>query len=464
MDDDTNASFSSLGSDILANIFGHLPLNEIVRSRRLCKASIDAVKETVTPLGWREFFEIDGIEKYNALVGMAESLPGLQQIRLKSQSYDSEYTKKEAKFKYNDGEDPIESAADSDDDGVVTLNIDDVLGLFPKLHTLAIHDAPLNGRYSSLFNMPHLQKLSISCCKTIKFDFGMLAGLPSLTEFECVRNKLATGSLGSLSVCKDTLERVELSDWSQVVRFTGDLMDVATFPCLKSLNLVYTKAVSGNLGDIDVDNDDHFPMIEELSLPETVIGGSRYEVMHIDDAKQLIKDLTPLRRKRPDLFKHCYSNTVLKWSLSKESPDTIDPSTYQDCEFRNYTFFFVQSGEHLGWRFEQSFDYTPGEYPCVMLRGSVRDESYRSLEVCRSITFAHISFLNFLHTLPCLSDRPFEVHWFGHVPDAVARRFIPSGMGRFYKGYYVPPPYNVHRRLERQYCPCAAEMQIMMDL
>ena len=118
----------------------------------------------------------------------------------------------------------------------------------------------------------------------------------------------------------------------------------------------------------------------------------------------------------------------------------------------------------MGWRFEQSFDYTPGEYPCVMLRGSVRDESYRSLEVCRSITFAHISFLNFLHTLPCLSDRPFEVHWFGHVPDAVARRFIPSGMGRFYKGYYVPPPYNVHRRLERQYCPCAAEIQIMMDL
>lgn len=407
-----SSSFSSLSSEILAKIFGHLPLKEIMRSRRLCKKTIDAVKETDVPLGTnkRDFFEIDSIEKYNALVRMAEALPGLQQIRVDSQSYNSKYKNGEGEFKYNDGEDPIEVTAA---DGVITLNIDDLLSKFPKLHTLEIcRSAPLNGRYSSLFNFSHLETLSIEYCDRIKFDFGMLAGLPSLKEFDCVRNKLVTGSLKSLGVCKDTLERINLACGD--VPISGNLMDLANFPRLKSLNLHNTTEISGNLRDIDADNDDHFPMLEKLLLPSTR-SGSRYDVMRIADAKQLIKDLIPLRRKRPGLFKD------LHWKLSQASPDIIDTNAEPDMfEFRTFAFFFVQSGAHLGWRWEEKYDYTP--------------------------------------------DHPFEVHWLDQVPAEVASSFIPSGMKRFYKGYYEPPPYNVYRRLCRNYVPCAEEQEMWENL
>ena len=145
----------------------------------------------------------------------------------------------------------------------------------------------------------------------------MLSGLSSLKEFDCVRNKLVTGSLSSLSVCKDTLETIKIADGN--VPISGNLMDLANFKRLKHVDLYNTKGISGNLGDIDADNDDHFPMLEKLLLPSTVIGGSRYEVMHLADAKQLIKDLTPLRRKRPEVFEKLY------WKLSEESPDTMNP-------------------------------------------------------------------------------------------------------------------------------------------
>lgn len=210
----------------------------------------------------------------------------------------------------------------------------------------------------------------------------MLAGLPSLKELKCVRNKLVTGSLKSLSVCKNTLESIKIADDNVLI--SGNLMDLANFKCLKHLDLYNTWGISGNLGDIDGDNDDHFPMLETLLLPSTVIGGSRYEVMRVADAKQLIKDLTPLRRKRPALFEKLY------WKLSTESPDTVNPRGDPEFEFRNYAFFFVQSESYLGWRWEEKFDYTP--------------------------------------------DRPFEVHWLDPPSNAVAKRFIPNGNGRFYKG------------------------------
>ena len=240
-------------------------------------------------------------------------------------------------------------------------------------------------RYPSFFGFSHLEKLTIEHCDCIKFDFGMLAGLPSLKVFECLYNKLVTGSLSSLSVCKETLESIEIVDGN--VPISGNLMDLANFKRLKHVNLYNTKGISGNLGDIDADNDDHFPMLEKLRLPSTVIGGSRYEVMHLADAKQLIKDLTPLRRKRPELFEKLY------WKLSTRSPDIMNPlEEEREFDFRQYTFFFVQSGSYLGWRWEQKFDYTP--------------------------------------------DHPFEVHWLDPPSSAVAKSFIPEGLERFYKGKY----------------------------
>jgi len=278
--------------------------------------------------------------------------------------------------------------------------------------------------YKNLHSFPacssHLESLSIEGCKKIKFDFDMLAGLPCLKEFECKSNSLVTGSLKTLSLCKNTLERIKLGDGE--VPFSGTLTDLADFPRLKSLDLDRTKGITGSLLDIDANNDDLFPMLEKLHLPDTMIGGDRYEVMHIAEGKQLIKDLLPLRRKRPSLFKGDRGGEVY-WQLSRESPDILDPNQDPEFQFRQYSFFFVEAGDdsqYLGWRWEQKWDYTP--------------------------------------------DHPLEVTWFGHVPKKVAKGFVPSGMGRFYKGYYEPPPYNVYNRLQRSYRPSAQEMAIFENL
>ena len=129
--DDVVASFTSLSTDILANIFGHLPLKEIMRVRRVCKKTIDAAKQTWVPFEsfTFQFFKIDSIKMYNALVVMAEVLPGLQQICVDSPSYSSR--RQEEDFRYADGEDPIESTAAGDD--VTILNLDDVLSKFPNV-------------------------------------------------------------------------------------------------------------------------------------------------------------------------------------------------------------------------------------------------------------------------------------------------------------------------------------------
>lgn len=120
-----------------------------MRSRRICKKTIEAVKETDVPLGesntYRDYFKIDSIEKYNALIVMTDALPGLQQISLSSQSYS--YAKKDGgKFKYVDGEDADEKLAEGSAE-YITLDIVDALSKFPKLRGLDISSrTPLNGR------------------------------------------------------------------------------------------------------------------------------------------------------------------------------------------------------------------------------------------------------------------------------------------------------------------------------
>jgi len=52
------------------------------------------------------------------------------------------------------------------------------------------------------------------------------------------------------------------------------------------------------------------------------------------------------------------------------------------------------------------------------------------------------------------------VTWFGHVPKRVAKDFVPSGLGRFWKGYYQPPPYDVYDDLQTSYKPTAEEIEI----
>ena len=393
-----------------------------MRSRRVCKKTIDAAKETAVPLGESnvrdDYFKLDSIGKYNALLVMAETLPGLRQISINSQSYDSLYKNKDGKFKYNDGKNPDAKEVTRTAD-YITLDIVDALSKYPNLHALNIDRAPFNGQYPSLFSFSRLEKLSIICSK-IKFDLEMLAQLPSLKDFQSEFG--VTGSLKSLSVCKNTLETIVIGDGD--VPISGNFMELANFPRLKKLDLWRAKEISGNLCDIDVDNENHFPVLESLRLPSQIKGGRWYEVMRVADAKQLIKDLTPLRRKRPELFQDDDAFPLpLYWKLSQTSPDVVNPNPdawdFGD-QYRTFGFYFVQDGSCLGWRWEEKYDYTP--------------------------------------------DHPFEVHWLDPVSDEVASKWVPSGLGRFFKGYYEPPPYNVLSRLARNYVPCAEELEIWENL
>lgn len=96
----------------------------------MCKKCIDAVKETEVPIESNKYrcFKIDSIDKFNALIGMSETLPGLQQFSVgRNLGY-----KGGGDFKYTDGEDPVEESTAAAD-GVTTLNLDDLLSKFPKV-------------------------------------------------------------------------------------------------------------------------------------------------------------------------------------------------------------------------------------------------------------------------------------------------------------------------------------------
>src|SRR5210317_1598180 len=77
-DDDFVASFGALSIDVLANVYGFLPDDDIMRSRRINKKSMEAAKITVPPTDF-----VVSAESYNAKGVMTRAMPNLQQITLR---------------------------------------------------------------------------------------------------------------------------------------------------------------------------------------------------------------------------------------------------------------------------------------------------------------------------------------------------------------------------------------------
>jgi len=203
---------------------------------------------------------------------MSTALPNLQQLTISNLGHGRKY------HKYTDGEDPDE------------------------------------GR-------PLLQKLTISDfnnCSILKWDLEMLSGLPSLKELFCENNSDIAGSLSSLRVLKDTLEKVKFIDCRHV---EGNLMDLADFPRLKELGLSDT-AVTGDIRDI---NGHDFPALEYLSLPKGVYGGIGYKFEDISDVPEFMQAIHHLLQRSPTLFKGYDSPLIaFYWTLSKDSPNWYD--------------------------------------------------------------------------------------------------------------------------------------------
>ncbi len=331
--DDSAVTFDDLSVDVLANILAFLPLKNMMRSRRINKKTMEAVKKTIVPL---TDFRVDNAEKYNTMAVMTRALPNLQQIKIcafparGSFGWDDNH-------KYNDGEDPDEEEAARTADST-TYDIE-IVSTFSKLRILEIH-APLNGRYPFLFHsFPLLQKLNISAFNH-KWDLEMLAGLPLLKELYCWNNKCLTGNINSLRVLKGTLEQVHLGASSRV---EGNIVDLADFPHLKLLYLFDT-AVTGGILDI---GDHDFLSLEKLILPKGVYGGDGYELQRISDAHDLIRSLYLLKKRRPLL-------AILKDWHGELSEDSLDGYEEWDYDFP-FTIHFVKAGSRIGYRWETPY-------------------------------------------------------------------------------------------------------------
>ena len=165
----------------------------------------------------------------------------------------------------------------------------------------------------------------------------MLAGLPLLKELNCIHNHRVTGSINSLRVLKDTLERVVIQFCDHV---EGNFMDLADFPRLKEMFLLQT-TVTGDIRDIG-END--FSTLEQLALPHGVYGGTAYEFRRISDAPDLVRAVYLLKKQRPTLkTKHWFV------ALSKDSPDWYYTAVNDAAPFY---IRFVKAGSRVGYRWE----------------------------------------------------------------------------------------------------------------
>jgi hypothetical protein len=308
-------SFDDLGTDVLANIFGFLGPMDIMRARQNKKMR-EAAKKTIVP---PTEFRIESVRDYNLTAAMTTALPNLQQLSI---------CYLEPGHKFSDGEDPYDDEAERTA-GYDTHEID-IISNFRELRSLEImieiDEAPLNGRYPSLFNFPLLQKLTIVTCY-IEWDLEMLGGLPLLEELDT--DCWLTGNLSSLRVLKDTLKKARITRDNDV---EGNFMDLADFPHLRVLNLSGTN-VKGDIRDI---SEHDFLSLESLTLPEGVYGASGHELQRISDAPDFIHTFLPIMRRRPNL-------RLTNWygRLSKTSPD-----------FSPMYLVFVQAGPRIGYRWQ----------------------------------------------------------------------------------------------------------------
>ena len=168
----------------------------------------------------------------------------------------------------------------------------------------------------------------------------MLAAFPLLKELKCEHNDHLTGNINSLSLLKDTLEKVTIICSRSV---EGKFMDLADFPHLKKLYLGGT-AVLGDIRDIG-END--FSSLENLYLPKGVYGGNQYELQRIADAPDIIRALYLLKKQRPSL------SMLAGWSgvLSRGSPEWYEPVDFNG----NYillTVHFVKAGPRIGYQWQ----------------------------------------------------------------------------------------------------------------
>ncbi len=167
----------------------------------------------------------------------------------------------------------------------------------------------------------------------------MLSGFPSLKVLGCEYNRYMTGNINSLGVLKDTLVKVKIYGCPLV---EGNFMDLADFPRLRELDLNCI-TMTGDIRDIG-SND--FPMLERLSLPKGVYGGTGYELQRISDGTNVVRSVFLFKKQRPALKMEGWQCV-----LSEDSPDRYDRAD-DDDDTPPFYIRFVEAGSRLGYRWE----------------------------------------------------------------------------------------------------------------
>eukprot|EP00984_Skeletonema_dohrnii_P029104 scaffold19455_cov67-Skeletonema_dohrnii-CCMP3373.AAC.1 len=342
LDDSANndPTIHGISNNLTAGILGFLGYKDIMRSRICCKKLRDAARSTTVPWANGESydsfvretqFRVNSVKKHKAMVTMATALPNLQQILLSSIAYG---------HKYRDGKDPDEEKAASTANWT-TCEIQ-IISKFTKLRRLTIICARLNGRYPVLFNFPLLQKLEIQYCRNLKWDLNSLTKLRCLKELNVDNCDSLTGSIKSLSVLKDTLEKVYIRS----CKIEGDFMDLAAFPRLKSLNLTKCSLMTGDIRKIG-END--FPKLEELDLDADFIGAKYHQFQRISDVASVAEAIYRLKQRDPPLIRNL---DCIYWSLSPDSPEWYDRNGENGHPPPPFSIDFVRAGSRVGWRWK----------------------------------------------------------------------------------------------------------------
>lgn len=435
--DDSTTAANQLSGNVLAIIFGFLPLKDVMRSRRVCSDWKEAAKGTVIT----SEFEVRTVQNFRSMELIA--IPNLQHLSLYELTEDVSMLPmwsrrgKKGGDRYVAGDNPDESLAGTANWATTHHDIG-IISNFQNLLSLSIIGSPLNGEYPVLFSFPLLQRLTISDdlweYYYIKWDLKMLEGLPMLRELVCCTNEAMSGNLSSLKVLKDTLETIDITGCRNVV---GNFMDLADFPRLRKLDLRST-SVAGDIRDICASD---FIVLQELFLPQTVYGGSRYAFQTIAEVPEFISRIRVLANR---------FSLSTAWRLSCESPDWyVDPNIGDtkslDADHRippPFVFELVTlGGTRLGWRWRCNFPSQDRWYFCD--NGDPHDPHDPD---------------DYEDSYPSYVFESCEINWLEPEPDRGSIEYEEYKLQfrsleeeiHFYRGYHNPPTEDEYNRLRNE--------------
>eukprot|EP00984_Skeletonema_dohrnii_P002895 scaffold983_cov96-Skeletonema_dohrnii-CCMP3373.AAC.2 len=156
-DDGVTATGNQLTGNVVAIIFGFLPLKDIIRLRCVCSDWKDAAKGTIVS----SELKVDRVNKFRLMEKMTTDLPNLHHLSIGHlRTYFPRELDPRVWHTYVMGDNPHEGLAEETSHYIVAHDIG-VISNFQKLRSLSIIEAPLNGQYPVLFNFPLLTRLKI---------------------------------------------------------------------------------------------------------------------------------------------------------------------------------------------------------------------------------------------------------------------------------------------------------------